>query len=77
MLDLGYIHVHSVVHTLAPFVLSPDYLAIVEKKGYSSLYRLGNEEFREGLRAIRDALSRADELRYFTEYTFVWAAKGV
>jgi ubiquinone/menaquinone biosynthesis C-methylase UbiE len=76
MLDLGYIHVHSDEHTLAPFVLGPDYLAIVEKKGYSSLYKIGNEEFREGLRAIRDALSRADELRYFTEYTFVWAAKG-
>ncbi|MHA2431766.1 MAG: class I SAM-dependent methyltransferase [Candidatus Thorarchaeota archaeon] len=75
MVSIGYTNVYSREHTLAPFLLTPGYLAIVEKKGYSSLHKINEEEFQKGLHAVRAALSRGDELRILTKYTFVWATK--
>jgi ubiquinone/menaquinone biosynthesis C-methylase UbiE len=75
MVSIGYTSVCSREHTLSPFVLTPAYLAIVEKKGYSSLHKINEEEFQKGLHAVRAALSWRDELRFLTKYTFVWGTK--
>jgi len=77
MVSVGYTNVYSRELTLAAFPLTPDYLAIVEKKGYSSLHKINEEEFQRGLLAVRAALFRGDEPRFLTKYTFVWATKTV
>lgn len=76
LLGLDYSNIHAEAHTLAPFALNPEYLRIVEKKAYSTLHKISERSFQDGLQAVRDALNGGDELVYFTEYTFIWAIKN-
>jgi len=76
LLGLGYSSIRTEAHTIAPFALSPEYLRIVEMKAYSTLHKISERRFQDGLQAVRDALNGGDELAYLTEYTFIWAIKN-
>lgn len=75
MVRAAYANIHSDAHTLAPFLLSQEYIETLEMKGYSSLHRISEEDFQKGLQAVRAALAHGDELSSLTEYSFVWGTK--
>jgi hypothetical protein len=73
MLSVGYIYVRSDPHDFTPVTFGQDYLKTVEKRGYSSLHKISEDEYQKGLRALKTALAHGEELRHSTKYTFIWA----
>lgn len=74
--EVGFVEVWSVEHKFTPVRLGPEYLSTVEGRGYSMLYKIGEDEYQRGLRLLRDAYSRGAPLDYSAGYTFIWSRKG-
>jgi SAM-dependent methyltransferase len=72
----GFVKVSSRPYSFAPVALGPDYLRTVEMRGYSMLHKITEEEYREGLAALRAAFERGETLTYSTGYTFVRGCKS-
>lgn len=76
MKGAGFVRVSSRPYSFTPVVLGADYLKTVEMRGYSSLYKISDEEYGEGLKALRAALEHGERLTYSAGYTFVRGYKG-
>ncbi len=75
LLDAGFADVESKTHLFNPQRLGADYLLTIEKKGFSMLHKIDEEEYQAGLRKLRDRFSRDAYLDYSAGYTFVWGIK--
>ncbi|MHA1934669.1 MAG: class I SAM-dependent methyltransferase [Candidatus Thorarchaeota archaeon] len=62
-------------YKFAPVRLGRDYLETVEKRGYSMLHKISDDEYDEGLTQLRKALAQEHHFDYSAGYTFVWAFK--
>jgi ubiquinone/menaquinone biosynthesis C-methylase UbiE len=73
--DAGFGSIVSKPYTFSPVRLGLDYLRTVERKGYSMLHRISDQEYTAGLNHLRSALGIDEALDYTAGYTFVWAAR--
>jgi hypothetical protein len=56
--------------------LGEEYIELLEKKGYSMLHLISEEEYRSGLNIVKAAMSGGNISRKSTGYTFVWFKKA-
>ena len=59
----------------APIILGPEYLDTVSRKGYSMLHKISNNDYQEGLKALKRSFANREQLDYAAGYTYVWAEK--
>jgi len=71
----GFTKVKTKDYTYKPVRLGPEYLETIEKRGFSMLHKISQEEYDKGLEDLRDAFQQNEELLYHAEYSFVWAIK--
>jgi SAM-dependent methyltransferase len=76
MKDAGFVKVSSRQYSFDPVILGADYLRTVEMRGYSSLHKISEKEYAEGMVALRAAFERGEQLTYSAGYTFVGGYKG-
>ena len=75
LLNAGFIEVIPKEYTYEPVRLGPEYQEQIEKRGFSMLHKISQEEYEKGLEDIRKAFQHDEALMYSAEYTFVWAIK--
>jgi len=75
LLKVGFSTVNPKMYTYKPVRLGPEYLETIEKRGFSMLHKISNEEYEQGLADLRNAFQQGEELLYYAEYSFVWATK--
>ena len=75
MIDAGFSSVEPRSYTFAPVRLGADYLQTVERRGYSMLHKISDEEYHHGLAELRKTMSSGEPLDYSAGYTFVWGFK--
>lgn len=73
--NAGFSEIKSNPYLFAPIRLGPEYLTVIEKRGFSFLHKLSDEEYENGLNELRIAMSGGEPLDYSAGYTFVWAYK--
>jgi ubiquinone/menaquinone biosynthesis C-methylase UbiE len=71
----GFREVNPKAYTYKPVHLGSEYLETIEKRGFSMLHKITEEEYTQGLDDLRETFHRNEELLYFAEYSFVWASK--
>jgi len=71
----GYSKITTKNYTYKPVRLGPEYLETIEKRGFSMLHKISQEEYDKGLVDLREAFEQDEELLYHAEYSFVWAIK--
>jgi ubiquinone/menaquinone biosynthesis C-methylase UbiE len=71
----GFRKVMTKDYTYRPEHLGLEYLETIEKRGFSMLHKISQEEYDKGLEDLRAAFQREEELLYHAEYSFVWAFK--
>ncbi|MFW9850888.1 MAG: class I SAM-dependent methyltransferase [Candidatus Thorarchaeota archaeon] len=72
MKHVGFSRVEPHSYSFAPVRLGADYLHSVEQRGFSMLHKITDEEYEQGLRALRIAMTDGQTLDYSAGYTFVW-----
>lgn len=75
LLTIGFSKVHPKEYTYRPVRLGPEYLETIEKRGFSMLHKISQEEYKKGFKDLRVAFQQGEELMYSAQYTFVWATK--
>jgi hypothetical protein len=75
MQEAGFSEVEPRSYTFTPVRLGEKYLHTVERRGFSMLHKITNEEYQEGLAKLREAMASQETLDYAAGYTFVWAFK--
>jgi len=75
LLAAGFSTVNPKEYTYKPVRLGPEYQETIEKRGFSMLHKISQEEYEKGLEEIRTAFQENEALMYSAEYTFVWAIK--
>jgi SAM-dependent methyltransferase len=75
MQGAGFSGVEPRSYTFKPVRLGSKYLHTVERRGFSMLHKITNEEYQEGLTKLRKAMASEEALDYAAGYTFVWAYK--
>ncbi|MCK5151821.1 MAG: hypothetical protein KAQ65_08270, partial [Candidatus Thorarchaeota archaeon] len=75
MIDAGFSSVEPRSYTFAPVRLGADYLQTVERRGYSMLHKISDEEYHHGLAELQKTMSSGEPLDYSAGYTFVWGFK--
>jgi ubiquinone/menaquinone biosynthesis C-methylase UbiE len=73
--EAGFDTVKPKKYTYKPVRLGPEYLETIEKRGFSMLHKISQEDYEKGLEDLRAAFQKAEKLLYCAEYTFVWAIK--
>jgi ubiquinone/menaquinone biosynthesis C-methylase UbiE len=73
--ETGFRTVRPKKYTYKPVRLGPEYLETIEKRGFSMLHKISQEDYEQGLEDIRVAFQKNEELLYRAEYSFVWAIK--
>jgi len=73
--EAGFSSVNPKEYTYKPVRLGPEYLEQIEKRGFSMLHKISQENYEQGLEDLRVAFQKDEELLYFAQYTFVWAIK--
>lgn len=73
--EIGFENVHSKSFEFAPEELGTDYLQTVEKRGYSMLHKISDEDYKSGVSQLKAAFSSGEVHLYIAKYTFVWARK--
>lgn len=73
--EIGFNDVYSKSYEFSPVELGVDYLHTVEKRGYSMLHKISEEDYMNGVQGLKSALSSGEVLLYTAKYTFVWARK--
>ena len=71
----GFRTVNPKEYTYKPVRLGPEYLETIEKRGFSMLHKISQEDYEQGLEDLRVAFHKDEELFYSAEYSFVWASK--
>ena len=71
----GFRKVNPKEYTYKPVRLGSEYLEAIEKRGFSMLHKISEEEYKQGLEDLRAAFQEDEELLYFSQYSFVWASK--
>jgi hypothetical protein len=71
----GFSKINPKDYTYKPVRLGMEYLETIEKRGFSMLHKISQEEYDKGLEDLRTAFQEDEELLYFAEYSFVWAYK--
>ncbi len=72
MSESGFGRVWSRSIKFAPVVLGEDYLETVSRKGYSMLHKIRDDAYQTGLKELKLAYERNEQLEYSAGYTFVW-----
>lgn len=75
MRHVGFVKVSSKSYAFTPVVLGREYLKTVEMRGYSMLHKVSEQEYQEGLKSLRSAFERGEQLTYSAGYTFVRGCK--
>jgi ubiquinone/menaquinone biosynthesis C-methylase UbiE len=75
LLNAGFSEVIPKEYIYKPVRLGPEYRVTIEKRGFSMLHKISQEEYEKGLEDIRTAFQENEALMYSAEYTFVWAIK--
>lgn len=75
LLKAGFSEVILKEYIYKPVRLGPEYQEAIEKRGFSMLHKISQEEYEKGLEDIRLAFRENEALMYSAEYTFVWAIK--
>ncbi len=75
MSNSGFYEVWSNSFKFTPIILGEDYLNTVSRKGFSMLHKIGEKDYQRGLRELRLAYERGEQLDYSAGYTFVWGSK--
>ena len=75
MLESGFSRVTPKEYLFRPTKLGEDYLNTVENRGYSMLHKISQDDYEQGVRALKKAFESGEELTYSAGYTFVWASK--
>ncbi|MHA1906765.1 MAG: class I SAM-dependent methyltransferase [Candidatus Thorarchaeota archaeon] len=75
ILDAGFSRFNPQSYTFAPVRLGAEYLQTVERRGYSMLHKISDEEYKLGLSELRKTMTSGEPLDYSAGYTFVWAFK--
>ena len=73
--EAGFSTVNPKDYTYKPVRLGPEYLEQIEKRGFSMLHKISQEDYDKGLEDLRVAFQKDEELLYFAQYSFVWATK--
>ena len=73
--EIGFNDVHSKSFEFSPEELGAAYLETVEKRGYSMLHKISDEDYKSGVTQLKAAFSSGEVLLYIAKYTFVWARK--
>ncbi|MFW9805282.1 MAG: class I SAM-dependent methyltransferase [Candidatus Thorarchaeota archaeon] len=75
MLRAGFNRITPKEYLFKPTKLGEDYLRTVENRGYSMLHKIRQEDYEQGVIALKTAFESGEELTYSAGYTFVWAIK--
>jgi ubiquinone/menaquinone biosynthesis C-methylase UbiE len=70
--DAGFKRAVVQEHVFRPVRLGEDYLATVEKRGYSMLHKIPEADYDRGLAELRASYAREEALTYSAGYSFVW-----
>ncbi len=73
--DAGFTIVEPLSYTFSPVRLGAEYLLTVERRGFSMLHKISNEEYKLGLSELQKIMASGEPLDYSAGYTFVWAYK--
>jgi ubiquinone/menaquinone biosynthesis C-methylase UbiE len=73
--DAGFLNIESRSYSFAPVQLGAEYLNTVERRGYSMLHKISDEEYELGVSELQKAMASGKPLDYSAGYTFVWASK--
>ncbi len=73
LIRIGFSGVSFKEYKFQPTRLGKDYLDTVTNRGYSMLYKIREEEYDRGLKALKAAFAKGEELLYSAGYTFVRA----
>lgn len=71
----GFHNLNPVEYNFSPALLGEDYLNTIIKRGFSMLHKISNEDYERGLKELKAAFERGEQLNYSAGYTFVWAVK--
>lgn len=71
----GFSKITTKDYIYKPIRLGSEYLETIEKRGFSMLHKISQEEYDKGLKDLREAFEQNEELLYHAEYSFVWAIK--
>ena len=77
MKSAGLESIWSKQYKFSPVILGEEYLDTVSRKGYSMLHKIPENDYQEGLKALRQAIANCEKLDYAAGYTYVWARKDV
>ncbi|MFX0045889.1 MAG: class I SAM-dependent methyltransferase [Candidatus Hermodarchaeota archaeon] len=75
MSEAGFDRVWSKSFKFAPVILGEEYLETVSRKGYSMLHKIRDDDYQEGLEALKLAYEENERLDYSAGYTFAWGVK--
>ncbi|MDF1541257.1 MAG: methyltransferase domain-containing protein [Candidatus Thorarchaeota archaeon] len=75
LLEKGFSNVEPREYIFKPVRLGLDYLETVERRGYSMLHKISDEEYHRGLDDLQKTMRSRECLDYAAGYTFVWAFK--
>ena len=75
LVTVGFTRAEAKTHLFKPQRLGEDYLLTIEKKGFSMLHKIDEEEYQSGLEKLRKQFSTGDYIDYSAGYTFVWGHK--
>ncbi|MHA1882117.1 MAG: class I SAM-dependent methyltransferase [Candidatus Thorarchaeota archaeon] len=73
--DAGFSEIDFKKFRYSAVRLGYDFLETLERRGFSMLHKISEEEFKRGLEKVRGALADGEPLDYSAGYTFVWATK--
>lgn len=73
--DAGFSGIDSKKFRYTAVQLGSDFLETLERRGFSMLQKISEEEYNTGLEQVRSALASGETLDYSAGYTFVWATK--
>jgi ubiquinone/menaquinone biosynthesis C-methylase UbiE len=75
LVAVGFTKAEAKTHLFKPQRLGEDYLLTVEKKGFSMLHKIDEDEFQSGLEKLRNQFADGRYIDYSAGYTFVWGYK--
>jgi ubiquinone/menaquinone biosynthesis C-methylase UbiE len=75
LIEVGFAEAEAKTHLFKPQRLGDDYLLTIEKKGFSMLHKIDEEEYQSGLEILQKQFSNGDYIDYSAGYTFVWGHK--
>ncbi len=75
LLEIGFDDTESKTYLFKPQRLGEEYLLTIEKKGFSMLHKISEDEYHAGLKKLRERFSRDEYIDYSAGYTFVWGVK--